>query len=90
MGQALVISRRFDEAVAKLRLAIQEDASHPTSYRWLAACYAHIGRLDDARKTVARLRAITPVVLPAASHFRDREQRALLLSGLRMATGEAA
>jgi hypothetical protein len=33
--------RRFDEAVQKLRLAIQEDPSFPEPYRFLAACYAH-------------------------------------------------
>jgi adenylate cyclase len=87
-GSACVAGRRFEEAVPKLRLAIHEDPSHPTAYRWLAACYAHMGRLDDAREIVARLRAITPVVMPDASHFRDRDQRQLFLWGLRQAAGE--
>ncbi|HJU15003.1 MAG TPA: winged helix-turn-helix domain-containing tetratricopeptide repeat protein [Stellaceae bacterium] len=89
IGTALVASRRFGEAVPKLLLAIQEDPSHPTAYRWLAACYAHMGRLDDARKIIARLLAITPVVVPDAGHFRDPEQRGFFLSGLRMAAGKA-
>jgi len=59
------------------------------SYRVLAACYAHMGRLDDAREIVTRLRAITPVVIPDASHLRNPEHRELLLSGLRMVMGEA-
>jgi adenylate cyclase len=87
-GSAYVAGRRFEEAVPKLSLAIHEDPSHPTAYRWLAACYAHMGRLDDAREIVARLRAITPVVMPDASHFRDRGQRQLFLWGLRQAAGE--
>jgi len=89
IGQAHFLSRRFDEAVPKLLLAIQDDPSFPAPYRSLAACYAHMGRLDDARETVARLRAITPVGIPDLSHLRNPEQRELYLSGLRLAMGEA-
>jgi hypothetical protein len=31
----------------------------PVTYRVLASCYAHMGRLGDARNIVGRLRAIT-------------------------------
>jgi hypothetical protein len=48
-----------------------------------------MGQLDDARETVARLRAITSVVIPDASYLRNPEHRELFLSGLRLATGEA-
>src|SRR5271165_4436575 len=89
IGHAHFLSRRFDEAVPKLLLAIQDDPSFAHPYRVLAACYAHMGRLDDAREIVARLRAITPVVIPDASYLRNPEQRELLLSGLRLAAGEA-
>jgi adenylate cyclase len=89
IGAAHFFARRFDEAVPKLLLAIQEDSSYPQPYRWLAACYAHMGRLDDAREIVRRLRAITPVVIPDASFLRNPEQRELYLSGLRLAAGEA-
>jgi hypothetical protein len=34
-----------------------------TAYRYLAACYAHLGLLDAARDTIVRLRAITPEVM---------------------------
>jgi adenylate cyclase len=47
-----------------------------------------MGRLDDAREIVTRLRAITPVVITDASFFRNPEQRELYLSGLRLAAGE--
>jgi hypothetical protein len=76
--------------VPKLLLAIQENPSAPAPYRVLAACYAHMGRLDDAREIVARLRAITSVVIPDVSFLRNAEHRELLLSGLRLAMGEAA
>jgi TolB-like protein len=88
IGAAHFVSRRFDEAVPKLLLAIQEDPSYPLPYRYLAACYAHMGRLDDAREIITRLRAITFVVIPDASFLRNAEHRELFLSGLRLAAGE--
>ena len=67
MGQPLVVigtayffKHQFDEAASKLLLSIQDDPGSPIPYRVLAACYAHMGRLDEARAIVARLRAITP------------------------------
>ena len=86
IGSGHFFMRRFDEAVEKLRLAIQEDSSFPVPYRFLAACYAHMGRMDDAREIVQRLRAITPEVIPNARYLRDPEHRELFLSGLRLAS----
>ena len=88
IGVAHFLSRRFDEAVPKLLLAIHEDPSFPEPYRYLAASYAHMGRLDDAREIVARLRAITSVLIPDAPYLRNNKQRQLFLSGLRLAAGE--
>jgi adenylate cyclase len=88
MGHAHFLSRRFDEAVPKLLLAIQEDPSFPNPYRFLAACYAHMGRLDDAQGVIARLRAITSVVIPDGTFLHNPEHRQLYLSGLRLAAGE--
>jgi adenylate cyclase len=88
IGAAHFYARRFDEAVPKFLLAIQEDPTHPTPYRQLAACYAHMGRLDDAREIVERLRAITPVVMTDARQVRNPEYRELFLSGLHLAAGE--
>src|SRR6266851_1914360 len=87
IGLAQFLSRRFDEAVPNLLLAIQEEPNYPMPYRSLAACYAHMGRLDEAREVVARLRAITPLVIPNASYLRNPEHRELFLSGLRLAAG---
>jgi len=88
IGVAHFFSQRFDEAVPRLLAAIQEDPSFPQSYRVLAACYAHMGRLDEAREIVARLRAITPDVMLTLTLMRKPEDRELLLSGLRLAMGE--
>jgi TolB-like protein/class 3 adenylate cyclase len=91
IGHAHFLSRRFNLAVPKLLLAIQEDPSHPIPYRVLAACYAHMGRLVDARAIVARLRSITPQVIPSdVVNLRNPEDRELYLSGLRLAAREAA
>jgi hypothetical protein len=59
------------------------------TYRVLASCDAHMGRLDDAREIVRRLRAITPAVMEPATGYRNPELRELYLSGLRLAAGEA-
>jgi adenylate cyclase len=88
IGQAYFFNRRFDEAVPQLRLALQENPSFPMAYRLLAACLAHMGRLDDAREVTARLRAVTSVVIPDVSFLRSAEHRELFLSGLRLAAGE--
>ena len=90
IGIAHFLSRRFDEAVSRLRLAIQENPTRTTAYQFLAACFAHMGRLDEAREIVERLRAMTAVVMPDASFYlRKAEHRELLLSGMRLAMGEA-
>jgi TolB-like protein len=88
MGQAYFFKHQFDEAASKLLLSIQDYPGFPPAYRALAACYAHMGRLDEARAIVARLRAITPLVMPRELPFRNPEDRELLLSGLRLAAGE--
>lgn len=85
IGTTHFFSRRFDQAVLALLLAIQEDPSFPSPDRNLAACYAHMGRLDDAREIVTRLRAIKSLVIPDASFFRNADHRELFLSGLRLA-----
>ena len=74
----------------KLLLAVQEDPSYPEGYRFLAACYAHMGRLDDAREIITRLRAITSGVIADIGRFRRPEHRELYRSGLQLAEGEAA
>jgi hypothetical protein len=47
-----------------------------------------MGRLDEARDVVRRLRTITAVVIPSIICYRNPEHRELFLSGLRLAMGE--
>jgi adenylate cyclase len=90
IGAAHLCARRFDEALPKFILAIQQDPGAAQPHRNLAVCYAHMGRLEEARAVVQRLKAITPVVIGDFSRFRNPEHRELFLSGLRLAAGEAA
>jgi TolB-like protein/Tfp pilus assembly protein PilF len=85
IGVAKFFARRFDEARATLLQSLQEKPNWVPSYRFLAACCAHMGRLDEARDTVARMRPLTGVLVPSATHWRNLEQRELYLSGLRLA-----
>jgi adenylate cyclase len=89
IGSSHFVSRRFDQAVQILLRAIQEDPSHPLAYRYLAACYAHMGRLDEAREIIRRLRDVTSAVIPDLSYLRNAEYRELFLSGLHLAVNEA-
>jgi adenylate cyclase len=88
MGWAYCVKRQFHEAASKLLLSIQEHPGYPNSYRALAACYAHTGRLDEARAIVARLHGITPLLVPSDLPLRNPEDRELLLSGPRLPAGE--
>jgi adenylate cyclase len=91
IGASHFLSRRFDDARGKLLLALEETPNFPVPYRYLAACYAHMGQLTEARDVVTRLRAITPAVIPPRiMYLRDAEHRVLYLSGLRLAAGEGA
>jgi adenylate cyclase len=89
IGEAYFFKREFDEAASKLLQSIQENPGYPHSYRVLAACYIHIGRPDEARAIIARLRGITPHLVPSGAQLRNPADRELFLSGLRIAAGEA-
>jgi adenylate cyclase len=88
MGMAHFFSRRFGEAAEKLALSVRAYSGWPLPYRTLAACYAHMGRLDDARAVIEQLRAIGPVTASEINQYRRPEDRELFLSGLRLAAGE--
>jgi adenylate cyclase len=90
IGEAYFFGRRFDKAAANLLASLDLAPTFPVTYRVLASCYAHMGRLDEAREIVRRLRAITPIVMEPATRYRDPELRELFLSGLRLAMGEEA
>jgi adenylate cyclase len=80
----------YGEAISTLIAALQELPGNADLYRHLASCYAHAGRLDEAREIVGRLRAITRTVVPDGMQWRNLEHREFYRSGLRLATGETA
>jgi adenylate cyclase len=79
---------RLENAAMMMRLSLQENPTWPPCYRFLASCCAHLGRLDEARAIMERLRDITPSVIPRAEHWRVQKQREFFLEGLRLAAGE--
>jgi tetratricopeptide (TPR) repeat protein len=83
-------ARRLEKASAMLLLSLQEYPNWAPCLRFLASCYAHMGRLGDAQAIVEKLRHITPVLVPTAQHWRVLEDRQYFLDGLRMAAGEMA
>ncbi len=90
IGIAHFFNRRFDDAIEKLHVSLEELPSYVATYRFLASCYAHLGRLGEAREIIERLKRLTPVVVPPAPPYRNPQQRELYLSGLRLAAGEVA
>jgi adenylate cyclase len=88
IGVAHFFARRLDQAAAMLSLSLQENPNWPPTYRFLASCFAHMGRSREAQDMVRRLRELTPVLVPTAEHWRIPEDREFYLAGLRLAVGE--
>jgi adenylate cyclase len=88
IGIALFFDRRFDEAAAKLHESLDRFPNHGMTYRFLAASYAHLGRIAEAREIAERMRALNLSVPESGTRYRDPEYRELYLSGLRLAAGE--
>src|SRR6516164_3444679 len=88
IGVGHFFARRFEEATRMLLLSLQEKPNWVPTHRFLAACYAQMGRYEEAGKALKRVRDLSNVVVPAATHWRNPEHRDLFLSGLRLAIGE--
>jgi TolB-like protein len=88
IGTAQFLEERFDDAIATLRIALAELPSFTPTYRALAASYALLGRMDEARATIERLRALDAVVLPGPGAFRNPAHVELFARGLKLAAGE--
>ena len=90
IGVAHFFNKQFQEALERLVLSLEELPTFFPTYRVLAACYAHMGRLTEAQKVMERLRAMNPRIMSGSVPYRNSEHRALYLSRLRLAAGEAA
>jgi adenylate cyclase len=88
LGVAYLCKRQFDRAAQYLQTAIQEQPGSPLVARNLAACYAHMGRLAEAREMFERVRAMgAPIIHEQA---RGSEHENLIKTGLRLAMGQEA
>ena len=92
MGGAHFFASRFDQAAAELRLAVQEEPSFVPAHRFLAACYAQMGRLEEAKRVVQLIRECGGDLLPRSFilAWRKPSHRQLFLSGLRLSAGDTA
>ena len=88
IGVAHFFAGRLEEARAALLRSLQEKPNWVPTFRFLASCYAHMGRLDEAREVVCRLRTLTYVLVPSAENWRVPKHREFYLSGLRLAASE--
>jgi adenylate cyclase len=90
IGSAHFVARRFELAIENFTVVARQIPAYPPTYRMLAACYAHLGRMDEARGAIDQLRSIGAAVMPDSNSgpLVNAELRELLLSGLRLATGE--
>jgi len=88
VGIAHFLAHRLDEAASMLIASVQLLPSYVTNYYYLASCYVHMGRLDDAREIFRRLTLLTPPAADPPVLMPQRpEQRAFFLSGYRLAMG---
>jgi adenylate cyclase len=91
MGICHFWQRRFDQAASVLEASFHELPTYTTTMWFLAACYAKMGRLDEARGFATRQSIGLDVRwFKFASMFGTSERREFLISGLRLATGEQA
>ena len=90
IGMGHFFARRVEKAAEMFARALQQLPGWPPLLRFMASSLAHLGRLEEARDVVKRLRTLTPLVIPDANNWRIAEDREFYLKGLRLAAGEAA
>jgi TolB-like protein/class 3 adenylate cyclase/Tfp pilus assembly protein PilF len=88
-GFAEFIAGRYEEALVWLLKARRDHPGHLAAHRNLAACFAQLGRMDEARAAAADLLAREPTfrisVFESRYPLRRPGDRERLLSGLRAA-----
>jgi TolB-like protein len=60
-GFAKIVLKRDDEAVVRLRRAIETNRNYPPAHFWLATALAHLGRLNEARAATQAGLALNPM-----------------------------
>jgi adenylate cyclase len=91
MGLCHFFEKRLDKARELLEASFRELPSYPLTIWFLAACYAHLGRLEEAREFADRY-GIRPggAWLKVGELYRNPEGCAYFFAGLKRAIGEPA
>jgi hypothetical protein len=63
--------------------SLQESPNSVPTHRWLAVCCAHMGRLEEAREVINRLRAIMLDAAPDSPPHHKPEHREPMQDHLR-------
>jgi len=64
-GQALLILKRYEEAIEAFKFGLSQNPSSQRLHVWLAATYAQIGLLDDAEWEASEILNVDPGFSPA-------------------------
>jgi len=86
-AQALLFSGRYSDAAELARHSAAIYDGWDSTYWFLAAAYGHLGHVEEARKTIAKILSMSPST--TVSNIRklpyDETRLAILLNGLRKA-----
>jgi Flp pilus assembly protein TadD len=88
LGQVHLLTGEFEEGIRWTEHALAINDSYPPAIGNLACCYAHAGRLEEARTMIERLARVEPpmtVRRMAARRIRNPLRWRNVLDGLRLA-----
>ncbi len=94
LGEALFHQDRFEEAADVLERVVQREPEYEYTYRYLAASYGHLGRLEEAKSAIREFEELRagsdggPLTVQSVGDFTpfaDENYRASLQEGLRKA-----
>ena len=87
MAAAYFFQRDFQKALELARGVVARVPTHPVSLRWIAASLVHLGKLEEARAAIQKLRQAYPdfTVSKVRSYFRHPWMTELYLDALRAA-----
>jgi adenylate cyclase len=86
-GNALLCSRRFDEALGFLRRSVFAHPEFPGHYNALISCCGHLGLIDEAKAMIEHRNKIGPPLRAGAVFYNQRfyAHAAIYSEGLRKA-----
>ena len=85
IGIAHFFNGRFDQAVSRLRVVVQEFPRWATPIAALVSCHAHLGFLGEAEAVAGQMRVADPLLAPTANQFRHAKHRELFMPGMKIA-----